>query len=90
MVASKLASTYDGAPRSLRMTPLNAAGSDGIARSVDGGKPLEIDGDMVLCGRSDDTAQRGYTGSLAELAIWNTILTAQQVSAIYTSVSTQS
>ena len=67
-----------------------AAGSDGIARSVDGGKALEIDGNMVLCGRSDDTAQRGYTGSLAELAIWNTALTAQQVSAIYTSVSAQS
>ena len=66
------------------------AGSDGIARSVDGGKPLDIDGNMVLCGRSDDTAQRGYTGSLAELAIWNTALTAQQVSAIYTSVSAQS
>ncbi len=54
---------------------------------MDGGKPLDIDGNMVLCGRSDDTAQRGYTGSLAELAIWDTTLTAQQVSAIYTSVS---
>ena len=64
-----------------------AAGSDGIARAVDGGRPLEIDGEMVLCGRSDDTKQRGFTGSLAELAIWNTALTAQQVSAIYTSVS---
>ena len=63
------------------------AGSDSIAREVDGGKPLEIDGSIVLCGRSDDTAQRGFTGSLAELALWNTAITAQQVSAIYNSVS---
>ena len=42
---------------------------------------------MVLCGRSDETAQRGFTGSLAELAIWDTAITAQQVSAIYRSVS---
>lgn len=65
------------------------AGSDGISRSVDGGKPLEIDGDIVLCGRSDETAQRGYTGSLAELAIWDTAITAAQVSEIYTAVSTR-
>jgi hypothetical protein len=56
---------------------------------VDGGKPLEIDGDIVLCGRSDESAQRGYTGSLAELAIWNTVVTAAQVSEIYTAVSTR-
>lgn len=56
---------------------------------MDGGKPLEIDGDIVLCGRSDETAQRGYTGSLAELAIWDTAITAAQVSEIYTAVSTR-
>ena len=64
-----------------------AAGSDGIQRDVNGGKPMVIDGKMALCGRSDDTSQRGYTGSLAELAIWDTVLTADQVSAIYKSVS---
>ena len=63
------------------------AGSDGMQRDVDGGKPMVIDGKMALCGRSDDTSQRGYTGSLAELAIWDTALTADQVSAIYNSVS---
>lgn len=47
---------------------------------------MQIDGEMVLCGRSDETAQRGFTGSLAELAIWDTAITAQQVSAIYRSV----
>ena len=56
---------------------------------MDGGKALEIDGDIVLCGRSDETAQRGYTGSLAELAIWDTAITAAQVSEIYTAVSTR-
>ena len=66
------------------------AGSDGIARAVDGGKAMEIDGDMVLCGRSDEMGQRGYTGSLAELAIWNTAITPQQVALIYTSVSSLS
>ncbi|CAK0785312.1 hypothetical protein CVIRNUC_008519 [Coccomyxa viridis] len=60
-------------------------GSDGMQRDVDGGKPMVIDGKMALCGRSDDTPQRGYTGSLAELAIWNAVLTADQVSAIYKS-----
>ena len=58
-----------------------------MQRDVDGGKPMVVDGKMALCGRSDDTSQRGYTGSLAELAIWDAVLTADQVSAIYKSVS---
>lgn len=64
-----------------------AAGSDGISRDVDGGKAMSLDGDIVLCGRSDGTAQRGYSGSLAELAIWDTVITSQQVAMIYKSVS---
>jgi hypothetical protein len=49
--------------------------------------PMHIDGDIVLCGRSDETALRGYSGSLAELSIWDTALTAAQVYIIYAAVS---
>ena len=66
---------------------MDTAGSDGVERDVEGCRPMVIDGKMALCGRSDDTTQRGYTGSLAELAIWDAGLTADQVSAVYRAVS---
>lgn len=56
-------------------------------RYVDGGKPMHINGNIVLCGRSDESAMRGYSGSLAELAIWDGTLTPAQVAAIYAAVS---
>ena len=62
-------------------------GSDGVRRTVDGGQPMSIDGDIVLCGRSDGDAQQGYSGQLAELAIWDQTLSEVNVAKIYQAVS---
>ena len=59
------------------------AGSDGVMRNVDGGRAMNIDGMIVLCGRSDRDVQRGYSGQLAELAIWDESLSPAQVAHIY-------
>ena len=66
------------------------AGSDGIRRTVDGGQPMNIDGSIVLCGRSDGDNARGYSGQLAELAIWDESLSEAAVAKIYSAVSLQS
>ncbi|EIE21984.1 hypothetical protein COCSUDRAFT_56427 [Coccomyxa subellipsoidea C-169] len=58
-------------------------GSDGIRRTVDGGQPMNIDGSIVLCGRSDGDNARGYSGQLAELAIWDESLSEAAVAKIY-------
>lgn len=63
------------------------AGSDGVMRNIDGGQPMNIDGKIVLCGRSDRDMTRGYSGQLAELAIWDGSLSSAQVAAIYHEVS---
>lgn len=53
---------------------------------VDGGAPLDIDGRITLCGRSNSEAQRGYTGLLAELALFDAPLTEDQAAFIYSAV----
>ena len=47
---------------------------------------MNIDGDIVLCGRSDGDAQRGYSGQLAELAIWDQSLSEADVAKIFQAV----
>ena len=34
---------------------------------MDGGRPMLLNGDIVLCGRSVNDSARGYTGRLAEV-----------------------
>jgi hypothetical protein len=53
---------------------------------MDGGAPLQIDGKITLCGRSDGEAQRGYSGLLSELALFDTALTPDQAAYIYNAV----
>lgn len=47
---------------------------------------MSIDGNIVLCGRSDRDMARGYTGMLAELAIWDSSLSEAQVARIFNAV----
>lgn len=59
---------------------------------VNGGNadaPLEIDGDIYLCGRADLAQGRHYSGQLAHLEIWDKSLSAEQVAAIFSAVAGQ-
>ena len=47
---------------------------------------MRLDGKMVLCGRSDADMLRSYSGALTELAIWDQVLTPDQVSRVYDAV----
>lgn len=41
---------------------------------VDGGRPIFIDSDLVLCGRSDYSPNRYFDGKVAHLSIFDTAL----------------
>ena len=56
--------------------------------SLDGGNPMNLTGNIILCGRSEGDAARGYDGQLAELTIFDSALTATQIEALYYTVST--
>jgi len=57
---------------------------------VDGGAPLNIDGDIFLCGRADLSQERHFGGSLAHLSIFNESLAPEMVAAMYTAVAGRS
>lgn len=50
-----------------------------INLQVDGGNPLLLDGDVVLCARGDDPAGRHFDGRLAYLSLYDVPLHADQV-----------
>ena len=56
--------------------------------SLDGGNPMNLTGNIILCGRLEGDAARGYDGQLAELTIFDSALTAPQIEALYYAVST--
>ena len=39
--------------------------------TVDGGDPIFVDGDLVLCGRSDFSSDRFFNGKIAHMAIFD-------------------
>ena len=57
-----------------------------MQRVATGGVPMHIDGRITLCGRSNGDMMRGYTGLLAELALFDAALDNQQVAYIYSEV----
>ncbi|GAB4817823.1 hypothetical protein N2152v2_004869 [Parachlorella kessleri] len=63
---------------------------DGYAKAITGGDPILLDGDIVLCGRADLNQDRFFNGHIANLMIFNTSLSAEQVAAIYTLASADS
>ncbi len=46
---------------------------------VDGGDPMQLDGTLVLCVRSDDPSERHFDGKLAYLGLYDTPLNPQQI-----------
>ena len=59
---------------------------DGHTLSVDGGKPMNLTGPIVLCGRSDNDTARGYEGRISQLAVFDNALTPLQVYTLYRQV----
>lgn len=53
---------------------------------VDGGGPLQLGGNVVLCSRYDADTERHYDGELAYLSLWDQALTPSQVAALYAAV----
>jgi hypothetical protein len=72
----------DGCPCTCERTD-----AEGTVLHIDGGKPMQLDGPIVLCGRSDNDTQRGYNGRLSQLAIFDTALSPLQVYYAYKQVS---
>ena len=72
--------------RPLSITVGLYADAAGDEQQIVGGEPMMLTGNIVLCGRSTGDATRGYSGRLAELAIWNNALTAPQILAIFQQV----
>lgn len=53
---------------------------------VDGGDPIRLGGEIVLCSRDNVTSERHYSGSLAHLSLFDTTLNTQQISELYQAV----
>jgi hypothetical protein len=49
------------------------------APQIDGGDPILLDGNVVLCVRSDDPEGRHYDGRLAYLGLYDVALNETQV-----------
>ena len=49
------------------------------AAQIDGGDPILLDGQIFLCSRADDPAERHYDGELAYLGLYDAALNETQV-----------
>jgi len=47
---------------------------------ITGGAPADLTGPITLCGRSDLSAERFFTGQLSNLMVFDTALSEDQVS----------
>lgn len=56
---------------------------NGDTHQATGGAPITLDGTLYLCSRSDKDPARFFSGSLANLRIFNSALQAEQVKAMY-------
>ena len=60
------------------------ADADGNQHPAVGGAPMELNGNLTLCSRTDMDPDRFFTGSIAHLSVYsNTTLTGDQVEALY-------
>lgn len=65
---------------------LGCADAFGNVLHVDGGAPMNLNGPIVLCGRSGNDTVRGYNGRLTQLAVFDAALTPVQVYEIFRQV----
>ena len=54
---------------------------------TDGGRPMMLDGKIVLCTHSDPSLPRHYNGGISQLSIYDTGLNPEQVQALFNQVS---
>eukprot|EP01025_Chloroclados_australasicus_P005317 TRINITY_DN11553_c0_g1_i2.p1 TRINITY_DN11553_c0_g1~~TRINITY_DN11553_c0_g1_i2.p1 ORF type:complete len:548 (-),score=4.79 TRINITY_DN11553_c0_g1_i2:997-2640(-) len=54
-----------------------------IAVNVDGGESILLDANIMLCGRSDQWPQTNFNGNVANLGLYDTFLTSQQVGVLF-------
>lgn len=57
----------------------------GNTKTATGGFPINLDGPLYLCSRSDREPTRFFDGSVAQLSIFDASLTPDQVKSLYTS-----
>ena len=56
---------------------------------VNGGRPMLLDGDIVLCGHSDAGVNGSYDGALSSLALFDMAFNASKIELIYNEVLSQ-
>ena len=55
---------------------------------IGGGAPIDLSNPIHVCGRSDGEPTRVFDGSVAHLALFNTMLTDHQISMLYRAYTT--
>jgi hypothetical protein len=73
-------------PRLLLEGMLQSPDAGALGFGVDGGGPFTPQGRLKLCGRSDSHPERHYTGRLAQVELFDTFLTPDQVFAKFLGV----
>ncbi len=56
---------------------------------VDGGDPMALDGNVILCSRGDDPEQRHIDADIAYLSMWDVSLNETQLQTLYSAVNQQ-
>ena len=59
------------------------------AAPLSGGDVIKLDGPIHLCNRADDEPDRGFTGAVSQLTIFDESLTADQVAKLYKVIATE-
>ncbi|CAD7694655.1 unnamed protein product, partial [Ostreobium quekettii] len=62
------------------------AASTPDSKGVNGGDPIELDGNIYLCGRVDNARERHFDGAIAKLSIFDVALEEEQVQSLYAAV----
>ena len=60
-----------------------ADGDGSVFPGNDAGRPMQLDGKIVLCGHSDTTFPRNYDGAISHLSIYDNALNETQVLALF-------
>lgn len=61
-------------------TDWNAAGlNNALFYGTNGGRPMLLDGSIVLCGRSDAGVNGSYDGALSSLSLYDNALTSSEI-----------
>ncbi|MEW5310359.1 MAG: hypothetical protein WDW38_002167 [Sanguina aurantia] len=73
-----------------RSSKRDTDGADSATIQIPGGYPAQLDGPITLCARADLDPGRLFTGSIANLMLWNVPLSASHVAELFSSFLQQS